>query len=187
MAATKKRKPDAGPLYTAWDDVDAALRDLREIDARVAKAELKANALRSRADEELAAVADDLKQKKQLEKNMEEFCTAQLPEMPQKSRKLNHGTIQFTASKECVVLKGFTIAAALQVMLSPMQSAVDKLVEKLAKRYVRVKFEIDKAAAMADFNARQTNNDKLGALGLGVEDKDNFGYTLADKVAQPTT
>jgi phage host-nuclease inhibitor protein Gam len=183
MAA--KKKVDAAPVYTDWAEVDDALRQIRELDAKVGKAEAEANKLRARADEACAAVADDLKLKKQLEKNMAEFCTARLPELlPAKSKKLNHGTIQFNSSKECVVKQGFTITAALGVMLAPLQEPLNRLVEKLRKRYVRVKTEIDKASALTDYNAGTIKNEKLGELGLEVVEKDNFGYTLADKPAQ---
>lgn len=185
--AAKKQKVDAAPVYTSWTEVDDALRQIREIDAKVAAVELKANALSRKADDERAAVAEDLKLKKQLEKNMEEYCVAQLPEMAAKSRKLNHGTIQFNASKECVVMKGFTISAALQVMIGPLADALTKLTEKLGARYVRVKCEIDKAAALSAFNAKTVTNAKLAPLGLEVVEKDNFGYTLSDTVAKPTS
>ena len=181
-----KQKVSDAPVFSSWSEVDDALRQIREIDAKVAKAEAQANTLRQRADALVADVAEDLKQKKQLEKNMTDYCTAQLPEMPQKSRKLNHGLIQFTASKECAVKKGFTIAAALEVMLAPVKDAYDRMVEKLGKRFVRVKCEIDKAGALAAFNAGQITQDKLAGLGLEVIEKENFGYTLADAKAQPT-
>ena len=184
MAA--KKKVDAAPVYSSWDDVDNALREIREIDAKVGIVELKANALRTQADQLCATVADDLKQKTQLEKNMEAFCTLQLPNMEAKSRKLNHGTIQFNASKECVVKSGFTIKAATEVMLTPLKAAYDKLVTKAAGRFLRFKCEIDKAGALAAFNAKQTDNTKLAALGLEVVDKNNFGYTLADSEAKST-
>jgi len=182
-----KQKVNAEPLFQSWDDVDLALMQIRQIDAAVAKAEIAANGLKQKADAALAAVADDLKQKKQLELNMQAFCERELPNMPTKSRKLNHGVIQFTASKECAVKKGFTIAAALGVMLAPLQDAYDRLVEKAGKRFIRIKCEIDKAAALAAFNGGQMSNEKLAGLGLEVLDKDNFGYTLADSKAQPTS
>jgi phage host-nuclease inhibitor protein Gam len=183
--ATKKTVA-AGPVFSSWDEVDDALRQIRQIDATVGKVEAQANALRVKADELCATVADNLKERKQLERNMEEYCTAQLPEMDAKSRKLNHGTIQFNASKECVVMKGFTIAAALQVMIGALQDNLTKLTEKLGARYVRVKCEIDKAAALSAFNAKTTNNTKLAAFGLEVVEKNNFGYTLADDTAKST-
>lgn len=181
-----KKKVDAAPVYTEWSEVDEALSQIAAIDAKVNKVEAEAGKLRQKADELCAGVAEDLKTKKQLEKNMSEFCTAKLPELlPAKSRKLNHGVIQFNASKECVVKQGFTIAAALGVMLAPLQDKLTKLVDALGKRYVRVKTEIDKASALADFNAGKTTNVKLSEFGLEVVDKENFGYTLAsDKPAQ---
>jgi phage host-nuclease inhibitor protein Gam len=182
-----KKKVDAAPLFQDWTEVDDALRQIREIDAKVAKVEVRANELSRKADDERATVAEDLKLKKQLEKNMEEYCVAQLPEMAAKSRKLNHGTIQFNASKECVVMKGFTIAAALQVMVGPLQDKLIAIIEKLSARFVRVKYEIDKAGALAAFNAGKVTNAKLAPLGLEVVEKDNFGYTLSDTVAKPTS
>lgn len=187
MAAAKKQKVDAAPVYSSWAEVDDALRQIREIEAKVAKVETRANELSRKADDERATIAEDLKTKKQLEKNMEEYCTAQLPEMGAKSRKLNHGTIQFNAGKECQVMKGFTIVAALQVMIGPLADALGKLVEKLSARYVRVKTEIDKAAALAAFNANLTNNVKLAPLGLEIVEKENFGYTLSDTQAKSTS
>ena len=185
MAA--KKKVDAAPVFTDWAEVDEALREIREIDGQVAAVEVKANELSRKADDLRATVAEQLKQRKQLEKNMEEFCTAQLPQMQGKSRKLNHGTIQFNASRECVVMKGFTIAAALQVMVGPLQDKLVAIIEKLSARFVRVKYEIDKAGALAAFNAGKVTNAKLAPLGLEVVEKDNFGYTLADTVAKSTS
>jgi phage host-nuclease inhibitor protein Gam len=183
-----KKKVEDAPVYTSWDEVDEALAAIRAAAARVAKAEAEANELRARADDICAGVADDQKLIKQLEANMKAFAEAKLPELlPAKSKRLNHGTIQFTASTECAVKKGFTIAAALEVMLAPLRDAYDKLVAKAGARFIRLKCEIDKAAALAAYNAGQTNNEKLGALGLEVISKENFGYTLADAKAQPTT
>ncbi len=183
-----KKKVDDAPLYTSWDEVDDALFRIRAAAARVARAEGEANKLRAKADEICAGVADDQKLIKQLEANMKAFSEAQLPELlPAKSKRLNHGTIQFTASTECAVKKGFTIAAALEVMLAPLKDAYDRLVAKAGGRFVRIKCEIDKASALAAFNAGQTTNEKLGALGLEVVAKENFSYTLADAKAQPTT
>lgn len=188
MAAAKKVKPDAAPLFSSWQEVDDALRQIRAINARVSRAETIANTTRTIADGKLAeATGADLTLRKQLEKNMEEYCTAQLPEMTTRSRKLNHGTISFTASKELAQIKGFTWAAVLQVMLQPVQDTLNKLVEKLGKRFVRVKCEVDKAAITAAYNAGQTTDGKLAELGVQMQEKDNFGYTLADADARPTS
>lgn len=185
MAA--KQKVDAAPVFASWDEVDEALLQIRLLDAQVGKVEAQANGLRQQADELCAGVTGELKEKKQLEKNMEEYCTSKLPEMDAKSRKLNHGTIQFNASKECQVMKGFTIAAALQVMIGALQDSLTKLITKLNARFVRVKCELDKAAALAAYNAKTTDNAKLAALGLEVVEKNNFGYVVADTEAKSTT
>jgi phage host-nuclease inhibitor protein Gam len=188
MAATKKRKPDAAPIFAGWADVDDALKQIGQLDLVIGKAETRANALKSKADDELAVVADQVNTKKRLEKDMEEYCTAHKDEiLPAKSKRLNHGVVGFTASREVSQLKGFTWAAVLQVMLQPVQDALIKLIEKLGKRFVRVKCEVDKAAILAAHNAKQTTDAKLADLGVAVVDKDNFGYTLSDAKAQPTT
>ena len=187
MAA--KVKPSAAPFFTTWEQVDESLLRIREINTRVDKAQAAANAARAKADERLKeATLDDLAEKSRLEKDLEEFCVAQLPQMaPARSRKLNHGTIEFVASKELAQVTGFTWAAILNVLLSPVQNAVNALQEKLGRRYVRAKFELDKAAVTAAYNTNQLNDAKLAALGLQMKSKDNFGYRLADVDAQPLT
>lgn len=188
MPAPKKVKPSASPVFTSWAEVDDALRQIREINARVAKAEAAANTARAAADAKLAeATGQDLITRKRLEKDMEEYCTAQLPEMTARSRKLNHGTISFTASKEVAQAKGMTWAAVLELMLAPVRDALTKVQEKLGKRFVRVKTEVDKAAIAAAYQSRQITDAKLSELGIQMVDKDNFGYTLADQDAQPTS
>jgi len=183
-----KQKPAAVPVFTSWNEVDDALRVLRLLDARVAKAQAFATQTRAAADEKLKDVtANDLAHKARLEKDLEEFCTAQLPALaPARSRKLNHGTIEFVASKELAQMTGFTWAAILNVLLVPLQDAVTKLQEKLGKRYIRAKFELDKAAVNAAYGANQLSDAKLAELGMQMKTKDNFGYRLADNDAQPT-
>jgi phage host-nuclease inhibitor protein Gam len=184
----KKVKPDVTPVFTDWAQVDDALRQIRGINARVAKAETAANTASILAAAKLSeATGEDLALRKQLEKNMEEYCTAQLPEMTGRSRKLNHGTISFTASKELAQSKGMTWAAVLELMLAPVRDALNKVIEKLGKRFVRVKTEVDKAAIAAAYNAGQISDAKLAVLGVQMVAKDNFGYVLADADAQPTT
>ena len=185
MAAAKK-KPDATPMYESWAQVDDACKRIREIDAKVAKAEAKANEYKLKADAELATVADEQTERKQLWKNAEEFCRAHMADMVGKSRKLNHGTPCFRASKECAVKKGFTIQAALNVMMAPLLDAYNKVSEKLAKRYVRLKAEIDKAGALAAYNAKQITDAKLAELGLEIVEKDGFDIKFDDAEAKST-
>lgn len=184
----KRTKVDAAPMFSTWADADQGLARIARLNAIIGPAQAKAQKLQDQAAEVLAGVVDQVNERKQVEKNLEEFCRSHLPELlPAKSRHLPHGDIAFTASKECVVKKGFTIQAAVETMLAPLRAALDKLLEKAAKRYVRFKYEIDKAAALADFNAKKTTNDKLAALGLEITDKENFSYELPTANAQPTT
>lgn len=182
MAA--KKKADATPMYSSWQNVDDACRAIKEIDAKVSKAEAKANEYKAKAEAELAAVAGELTERKQLWKNCLEFCTAHKDEMVGQSRKLNHGTPCFRSSTECAVKKGFTIDAAINVMLAPLLDAFNKLSEKLAKRFIRVKCEIDKAGALAAYNGKQITDAKLAELGLEIVPKLNFDIKFDDAEAK---
>lgn len=182
MAA--KTKPDATPMYTNWTAVDEACKRMREIDAAVAKAEAKANEYKEKAEAELAAVAPSLTERKQLWKNCLEFCTAHKDEMVGQSRKLNHGTPYFRSSTECTTKKGVTIEAALNLMLAPLLDKLNKLVEALSKRFVRVKYEIDKAGALAAYNGKQITAAKLAELGLEIVPKLNFDIKFDDAEAK---
>lgn len=182
------KKPQTEPVLKSWTEADAALREIREIDSRVAPLQARHNTAVAKLTDALTqALGEDPNRKARLEKDLEEFCRAHMEELlPARSRDLNHGRIAFTSSKEVATIPKVTWAAALQIMLQPLQDALAKLADKMARRYVRLKPEINKAAVQDDYNSQKITDAKLAELGLRMEEKHNFTYELKDNDARPT-
>lgn len=168
---TKRSQIVAKPIFTSTEEVNDALRDLCDIQARVAtrEAELQQaiTALREEADTDLA---EDLATRAQLEKNIEEYCTYYRADVfPKDSKSLNlaHGKVDFRQHPPAVVVskkKRMTVDAVLE--------NIRQLFGKKADTYIRTKEELNKEVLVT------LEVPTLDQLGLELQRKETFGITL---------
>ena len=118
---------------------------------------------------------------------MEAFATAHLPEFnPSRSRKLQHGILAFRLVKRLQPLPNWTWADVLEQLKAPVHVRLEKLLEKLLGRYIRVKLSINKQGIIEAYSAGTLDDEGLAALGLRMVPRDKFDYELADTDAKST-
>jgi phage host-nuclease inhibitor protein Gam len=153
--------------FTGKSSLESALTDLTALELSIQQSEAKMNAkindvkekyeietfpVRTRADEiKLEIEAFCLQNKKEFEKK--------------KSMEFTSGVVGFrtTTPKVATLNRKYTFKTALELV---------KRVFK--KQYIRAKEELDKEAILADYSAKKVDDQKLSAVGLRVDQEENF-------------
>lgn len=181
-----KKKPDPEPVLKSWDEVDAALARVRTIEQDIAKKTADVNAKKKKLDEDLKAFSKDLlAEKKRLEKDLEEFSTKHKTELlPLKSRAFPHGKIMFNLARKTVTLPSETWESTLEKLKAKIADKLARFQAVCDKLYLRVKLEIDRERALADYQAKKITKARLFELGIVINEDDAFGYETADEEAK---
>lgn len=132
-------------MVTTWDECNQALRDMAEIDSKVAQAALDRDTAKREAQEAYdAETGEDLQLRGELEAAVEKFAKRKRKEIcadGKKSRELNFGEIAFKSGRESLAfLKGFDEEKTLAAIKANLKGA-------LKKALVREKVSLDKVAA----------------------------------------
>lgn len=175
-------------IIKSYAEADRALQLIRARRQRVERVESRLNERRTQLDATLVEkTAEDLEQIHQAEAGLKKFALGKLPEFnPQRSRRLNHGVLEFHLVHKLMPSDGSTFADVKEALLAPVLERAMKFMEKLAGRYIRVRFDINKKAVYEDYRSGKLTPELLANLGMRMVPRDEFGYKLADTEAQPT-
>lgn len=160
-----RQKVIAEPTLRNWEDVDCALREIGEINGRVAIAKAKANKIiKTQRDRLKATTQDDLVRKEMLSQYIREYADYHKQEFSNKRhRKVNHGAIGYRETSKVVVRPKYTMEQVL---------ALTKAARK--KRFIRTRCELDKEA----IHAANLAADDLEKLGIAIATTDKFWYRV---------
>ena len=164
------KRQQVGVALGTWDEVDAKLGELCQIEVRRRKLEAKMNgelaAVRARYEGETGEITDAQKAAGAL---VEQFCLVHRAEFgAKKSKELLHGIVSFRTSPPAVALfnRKWTWASVIEAL------------KRGASRFVRSKEEPDKEAILAAHAAGEVDDGDLAGVGVKVEQKETFGVEL---------
>lgn len=147
-------------MVTTWEECNQALRDMAEIDQKVAQSALDRDTAKREAQEAYdAETGDDLKLRGELAAAVEKFAKRKRKEIcaeGRKSRELNFGEIAFKKGRESLAfMKGYDEAKTLEAIKANLKGA-------LKKALVRTKVSLDKTAA------KRLDGETLQTIGLAI-------------------
>lgn len=162
MARTKV--PPRECAIASWDEADAALKRIGEIEREVQRKESSMNA---KMDAMKQGYADDVKEvlteKENCERDLEEFARSRRVEFSDsKTKKLNFGKLSFRESE------GITIHNAANTA-----AAIEKIMGDKASNYLHIKKTPNKEAL------EKLSADELAPLGCRKKSKETFSYEIA--------
>ena len=164
----RKRVQKVERLKT-WDDVNEALRKVYEmqsaIDAQTGAYNEEEAKRRKQLDEFCNPLRDRIEQ---IELGLADFCEEHRVDFGEKkSRELPNGRVDFRmTTPKCTTFKGWTWKAVLDVVKN----------SKFAKRYLKLKEDINKEQILADYAAQEISSEDLETIYIKVEQKETFGY-----------
>lgn len=154
------RKRIEGTALLNYDDVDATLRKIGELDRDIALEESATNAAIDTLKQELKdAVEPMLLQKAALERHLKEFAESRRSDFAEtRTRELMFGSVGFRRSTGIVMKRvGDTLAALKALGLT---------------KCIRTKEEPDREAM------RELDGETLANVGAALQTKDAFGYEI---------
>ena len=170
MVARRKVTPE--PVLKDWSQVDEALKEIAEQrDAlAVLEAQLNERMAAVRAESEARMLPLSQRQKR-LEKDVQEFTETHKADLEQqegkRSKALNWGAVGFRRSRVLTTVKGWT-----------WKSVAEALRAARARKFLRVKRDVDKDAVKKAVADGGMPIKKLAQFGMAVQDRDTFGYEL---------
>ncbi|MDR0249911.1 MAG: host-nuclease inhibitor Gam family protein [Burkholderiales bacterium] len=146
--------------YKTYDDVDAALKEISEIQRELAMIEAEQNAaiddIKAGAKEQAAPLAERIKA---LETAMKEFCMANRSDFAKtKTRELTFGAVGFRLSTK--------------IIIKSVAECIQTLKDMALNQYIRIKEEPDKEAM------KSLADETLAEIGASRKIENVFGYEL---------
>jgi len=148
----------------SWEEVDEVLQEIGRLDRELGKLEDHQNKIIDRVKAETKINAEPfIKEKKALELELEQFCTARKEEFKTvRSKKLTFGTVSFRLTTKLTAKKGWDWVLA-------------RLKEFEFTDCIRLKEEVDKEAMKTRGPAT------LDMVGCKLKTEDVFGYEVDQK------
>jgi phage host-nuclease inhibitor protein Gam len=160
------------PVIDSYESADAALLQLGRVEALLQKTEASLNTkLQKVRDEYELTTRTHVDMKEQIIRGLEEFCCEHQADFAErKTRDLTHGTIGFRMSPPTVLQlsKKFPWKTIMELLRKT----------KWGTGFVRTKSEIDKEAIKTAFAAKEISEKSLAAVGIKVDQADNFVYDI---------
>ncbi len=148
------------------EKVDAKLLELGTVKVRISKKEASMNSQMQKIRESFDKETQDDRAKADLiEKEIEQFCMINKMKFDkQRTLELTHGSIGFRTSPPKVnqLSKKYSVATTLE------------LLKRLFPKYIRTKAEADKETILADYSAKEINDEQLASVGLRVDQDERF-------------
>lgn len=156
----------------SFEEVDKSLLSLANIMSSVQAEEAKMNdeiqSVRDRYDKQTKRLRD---QQAGLTTDIENYCIAHKDEFERtRSKDLTHGVVAFRTNppKVAFLNRKYNLNTVIELLR--------KL--GLAKRYLRVKEDLDKEAILADSAAKEITDTKLAACGLKIDQSESFSIEI---------
>ncbi|MBU1096872.1 MAG: host-nuclease inhibitor Gam family protein [Bacteroidetes bacterium] len=159
------------PKINTFDDVNRVLFEIAQQESFIAKKEADMNnkiqKIKDKFDEETKEARAS---KELLEKELSAFCLLNKSEFQKnRTKTLLFGKVGFrtTPPKVTQLNRKYTVATTIEL-----------LKKIFTGKFLRTKEEMDKEALLAAYACGELTDDKLAAVGLKVDQEDQFGYDI---------
>lgn len=159
-------------ILKSFEEVDQALLTLGQKESFIQHAESVLNdTIQQLRDEFEKKTSDARALKAKLESDIEAFCIEHKEQFEKKrSMDLVHGTVSFRTSPPKVA----------QLNRKYSWSTILELAKKFSwsRSYLRIKEEVDKEAILTDAASKHITDEKLAAIGLKIDQKEDFNIDI---------
>jgi phage host-nuclease inhibitor protein Gam len=159
------------PKINCFDDVNRVLFELAQLQSAISKKEADMNSRIQKVKDKFDEETKDARAAKELlEKEISAFCLLNKAEFQKnRSKTLLFGKVGFrtTPPKVTQLNRKYTVATTIEL-----------LKKIFTGKFLRTKEEVDKEALLAAYASGELTDDKLAAVGLKVDQEDQFSYDI---------